>query len=163
MMNFGMETKTTHYRVLVVDDNSTGRDLIEPYIEAAWGNLHHVEVLMTPTLDEALNLLSTSNFAALIIVWKSAIYPAGVFLRNMRGYGIRTPVVIISNLQRGDIRDDIEASGAVFLNRGMLSGVALRDAVSSSLRLINTAQSNPDGVKRRFPFRSKPPPATPPV
>jgi CheY-like chemotaxis protein len=162
-MNTTETSKSHTFRILVVDDSPDAIEFYEPHIEAAWGRLHTIEVERVGSVDDALNRLSVGNYAVLVVSWKNAAFSGGSFLRNLRGYGMRTPTVIVSSLQRGDIRDNVESLGGVFLNKGLLSGIALRDAVASSIRLVNSSQSSSDGVSRRFPFKSKPPRATPPV
>lgn len=162
-MNIDTAPRAHTFRILIVDDDPGGQAYFEPHIDAAWGRLHTVEVDQSPTPEDALNRLSLSSYAVVLVSWKSPAFNGGVFLRNMRGYGMRVPVVVVSNMLRGEIRENIESFGAVLLNRGMMGGIALRDAVASSIRLVNTSQASSDGVSRRFPFKSKPPRAQPPV
>jgi CheY-like chemotaxis protein len=162
-MNVGGINKTKSFRILVVDDDPNGLDFFDPPIQEAWGRLHSIETVQVSTADEALNRLSLESFAVVLVAWKTNAFNGGVFLRNLRGYGMRTPVVIVSSLQRGDIRDNIESFGAVFLNRGLVGGTALRDSVGASMRLISSSQASSDGVSRRFPFKSKPPKSVPPM
>jgi CheY-like chemotaxis protein len=162
-MNIGTTAKAHTFRILIVDDDPEGHTYFEPHVAAAWGNLHTIEIEQARSPEDALNRLSTSSYAVVLVSWKNTAFAGAAFLRNMRGYGMRTPVVVVSSLLRGDIRDNIESFGAVLLNRGMMGGIALRDAVASSIRLVNTSQASTDGVSRRFPFKSKPPRAQPPV
>jgi CheY-like chemotaxis protein len=156
------ETQTKTFSVLLVDADRRSRETTRKSLENAWTSSHALAIEHAEDGGDALNKLSTRTFMLVVLDWKSPAFDGGELLRNMRYYGIRAPVMVISSLQRGDIATDLESLGAVHLNRHMITATTLKDSISSSLRLLARDQSNPAGVARIFPIRSKPPKPTAP-
>jgi CheY-like chemotaxis protein len=126
-------------RVLVVEPNEAERQQIVLCLGAAWPFERELLVEFANDGASALQRLATTRFSIIVLDWKIREMPGGALLRTLRDGGARTPAVILSDLRRHEILDDIEALGAAFVNKAELNSTSLREAIASSLRMLGRA------------------------
>jgi CheY-like chemotaxis protein len=128
--------KASLMRVLVVNESEADRQSMVPQLGQAWP--FESELLIEGAKDstEALEKLSAARFSLIIVDWNVPEMRGGELLRAFRRAGARIPTVIVSDLRRHEIRDDIEALGASFINKAEMDVVNFRDAIASSLRMM---------------------------
>ena len=125
-----------HFAVLVIDDNEADRNLTTIYLNKAWP--FERDLLLDYAADgvEALEKLRLRRFALVVLDWKLPLMDGGEVLRNFRQLGVRTPVVVVSGLQREDIDANLEALGAAFLGKDEMNADTFRARIAESLRLL---------------------------
>jgi CheY-like chemotaxis protein len=130
-------------RVLVIDDSDADRRLTIHHLGEVWPFEREMIVETAADGKEALEKIRKLRLALIVLDWKLPLGGDGEVLRTMRRGGIRVPVIVLSGLQREDIRDDLEALGAAFLNKNDMTPMSLRDAITNSLRLLGVPQPPP--------------------
>ena len=123
-------------RVLVVNENEADRQNLVPHLGQAWPFESELFIDGAKDSKEALEKLASSRFSLIIVDWNVPEMHGGELLRTFRRAGARIPTVIVSDLRRHEILDDIEALGASFLNKAEMDVVNFRDAIASSLRMM---------------------------
>jgi CheY-like chemotaxis protein len=124
------------FAVLVIDDNPADRRLTSLHLDKAWPFEHDLALDYAADGAEAIEKVWQSRYALLVLDWKMPTVGGHEVLRRLREEGIRTPVVIVSDLEWGEIPDDLGALGAAFLNKGQMNSDTLRNAIAQSLRLL---------------------------
>jgi CheY-like chemotaxis protein len=123
-------------RVLVIETNEADRQNIVLHLGAAWPFERELLVEFADDGQSALQKLAAARFSLIVLDWKTPEMLGGELLRTIREGGARTPAVILSDLRRHEILDDIEALGTAFINRAELNSSSLREAIASSLRML---------------------------
>ncbi len=129
--------------VLVIDDNETDRELTVRHLGKAWPFEREMAVDYAADGREALGKMQARRYALVVLDWKLPVMDGGEVLRAMRGNGFRVPVVVISGLQRDEIREDLTALRAVFLNKDDMNPVTFHEAIAESLRLLGFTTAAP--------------------
>jgi len=129
-------TSQPHLPVLVIDDNETDRELTTRYLGKAWPFEREMAVDYAADGREALRKMQAKRYALVILDWKLPVMDGDEVLRAMRGNSVRVPVVVISGLERNQIRDDLPALQASFLNKDAMNATTFPAAIAESLRLL---------------------------
>jgi DNA-binding NarL/FixJ family response regulator len=129
-------TPTQVLRVLVVEADEAVRQDFVLRLGQAWPFESEMLVEFAAEGREALERLATARFSLIVIAWQTAESHSGELLRGLRQAGVRTPAVILSDLPRHQILDDIEALGAALLDKVEMNAINLREAIASSLRML---------------------------
>lgn len=124
------------FRVLVIDDDEADRELTIRQVGKAWPFEHEMIPDCAGSGAEALDKMGTTHYTLVVLDWRLPGMDGGDVLRAMRRKRIRTPVIVVSGMERSHILADIEALGAVFLNKDEMNPVSLHEAVAKSLRLL---------------------------
>jgi CheY-like chemotaxis protein len=130
------ETAPQLFRVLVVNENEANRQSMIPVLGQAWPFERELFIECAANSAEALEKLAAAKFSLIIVDWNVPEMHGGELLRTFRRAGARIPTVIVSDLRRHQILDDIEALGAAFLNKAEMDVVNFRDAIASSMRML---------------------------
>ena len=130
----GKDSEPKGFGVLVVAGSEPERRATVDSLGKAWPFEHEMALDCAAADGEALAKLRAKRFALLVVDWDSSGGDRGQFLQELRRGGVRVPAVVISNLRRDQIMEDIEASGAVFVNKSELDAAILHDAVAESLQ-----------------------------
>ena len=130
------ETPTSLMRVLIVNDNEADRQSLVPHLGQAWPFESELLIDSANNSRDALEKLAAAKFSLIIVDWNVPEMRGGELIRTFRRAGARIPTVIVSDLRRHEILDDIEALGASFLNKAEMDVVNFRDAIASSLRMM---------------------------
>jgi CheY-like chemotaxis protein len=158
------ETQPQALRVLVVDDNEADRQNIEPHLGRAWPFEREMLVEYATDGPEALAKLIAARFSLIIVDWNTTETRGGELLRTFRRAGARIPVVIVSDLRRHQIVDDIEALGAAFLNKAEMDVVNFRDSIASSMRMLGRLNlADTTTIHPKTSLQSAPPGTLPPT
>ena len=134
--NLGSAEGSRHFSVLVIDDNEADQNLTSIYLNKAWPFERDLVLDYAADGVEALEKLRRGQFAVVVLDWKLPLMDGGEVLRNFRQTGMRTPVVVVSGLQREDITEDLEALGAAFLCKDEMNADTFRTKIAHSLRLL---------------------------
>lgn len=131
------------FRVLVIDDNATDREIITRYLGQAWP--FERELILDHAVDgrQALQKIRSARFALIVLDWKLPELGGSEVLRDMRQHGVRIPVVVLSGLRREHIHEDLDSLGAAFLNKDEMNPETFRHAIATSLRLLGLTQASP--------------------
>lgn len=129
-------TATQVLRVLVLDADETVRQDIVLRLGQAWPFESEMLVEFAAEGREALERLAAARFSLIVIDWRTPETLSGEWLRSFRRAGVRTPAVIVTDVHRHQILDDIEALGAALLNKAEMNVVSLREGIASSLRML---------------------------
>ena len=124
------------FRVLVIDDDEADRELTIRQLGKAWPFEHEMIPESANSGAEALNKMGATHYALVVLDWRLPGMDGGDVLRAMRRKRILTPVIVVSGMERSHIPVDVEALGAVFLNKDEMNPVSLHEAVAKSLRLL---------------------------
>jgi CheY-like chemotaxis protein len=128
--------ETTRFPVLIIDDNEDDQLLTATCLGKAWPFEREMQLDYAADGIEALERVRGTRFALIVLDWKMPRMSGGDVLRAMRKNGIRSPVVVLSGLERETIPDDLEALGAAFLNKDRMEPESLREAIAMSLNLL---------------------------
>jgi CheY-like chemotaxis protein len=123
-------------RVLVINNNEADRQTIVPQIGSAWPFERELLVDFAADSREALEKIAATRFSLIVVDWNAPEMHGGELLRTFRRAGTHLPIVIVSDMRRHQIIDDIEALGAAFLNKEEMDVVNFRDAIASSMRML---------------------------
>ena len=126
------------FGVLLVSGSEPERQAAAESLGKAWPFEHEMALDCAGNDAEALEKLRAKRFALIVVDWDAAGGDGVHFLQQVRQTGVRVPAVVISQLRRDQIEADIEASGAVFVNKGELDATILHDAVAESLKHLLT-------------------------
>lgn len=132
----GTSGASRHFTVLVIDDNEADQNLTSIYLNKAWPFERDLVLDYASDGVEALKKLRRGQFALVILDWKLPLMDGGEVLRKFRQMGLRTPVVVVSGLQRAEIAEDLEALGAAFLCKDEMNADSFRAKIAHSLRLL---------------------------
>ena len=129
-------TATRTFRVLVIDDSPSDREIMAVHLGRAWPFERDLAVDGSADGAEALEKMRTTRFALIVLDWRLPGMGGGEVLRFMRKHRVRIPVVVVSGLQRPDIPEDLDALGAAFLNKDEMNPATFHAAIAASLRLL---------------------------
>jgi CheY-like chemotaxis protein len=132
--------KNQAFPVLVIDDNEADRRLTAIYLDQAWPFQRDLAVDFATDGSEVMEKVRHTRFALLVLDWKMPVMGGSEVLRQLRQRGIRTPVVVVSGMEREDIPEDLDQLGAGFVNKEYLNADTLRAAIAHSLRLLGFTQ-----------------------
>jgi CheY-like chemotaxis protein len=120
------------FRVLLVDDSDTDREIVARYLRKAWP--FELEMVLDAAMDgeEALAKAQHNTYTLILLDWRMPCLTGGEVLRTLRHRRVRTPIVVLTSLPRHEIPLDLEPLGAVFLNKDDLSPSTLRHAISAT-------------------------------
>jgi CheY-like chemotaxis protein len=138
-----METKPSTLPVLVIDDDETDREIIIRHLGRAWPFEREMAVATAADGREAVEKIHATRFALIVLDWKLPVMDGGEVLRDIRKHNVRTPVVILSGLERHQITDDLPALSAAFLNKDEMTPATFRAAIAESLRLLGVTAPAP--------------------
>jgi CheY-like chemotaxis protein len=127
------------FRVLIIDDSEIDREIIIRHIRHAWP----FEALAWESAadgHEAMSKLAQGSFTVVILKWQLPKLHGVNVLRKLRADGVDTPVIVVSELERGEIADDLESLGAAFLTKENINPTTLRDAMAISARWLTNGQ-----------------------
>jgi len=145
----GAEVERRHgnqpFRVLVIDDNEIDQEIIVHHIRHAWPYEYDLAWESAADGDEALTKLAQTSFAMIVLDWRLPKLHGADVLQRLRASGVGIPVIVVSGLDREEIADDLEAWGAAFLNKEVITPATLRDALAVSARWLTkqNAESPP--------------------
>jgi DNA-binding response OmpR family regulator len=120
--------------VLVVAGSEAERQAAVASLGQAWPFKNEMALDCAATDVEALEKLRAKRFALVVVDWDATGGNGGQILQGMKRSQIRVPALVISQLRRDQIEAEIEALGAVFVNKGELDAAILHDAVAESLQ-----------------------------
>ena len=132
--------KNLAFPVLVIDDYEADRRLTSIYLDQAWPFQRDLAVDFATDGSEVMEKVHQTRFALLVLDWKMPVMGGNEVLRQLRQRGIRTPVVVVSGLDRTEIQEDLDQLGAGYVNKEQLNADTLRSAIAHSLRLLGFAQ-----------------------
>jgi CheY-like chemotaxis protein len=151
-------------RVLVVNENEADRQNMVSLIGQAWPFESELIVEHASHSQAALEKLVAAKFSLIVVDWSVPETRGGELLRSFRRAGARIPTVIVSDLRRHEILDDIEALGASFLNKAEMDVVNFRDAIASSLRMMGRLNlADTTSIRPKTSLVSAPPAAPRPT
>jgi CheY-like chemotaxis protein len=119
-----------NFRVLIVDDSESDTELAAAQLGAGCPVDHAADGV------EALDKLRDGQFTLLILDWQMPRMGGAEVLRHVRKSGSRIAVVILSGLDRQEIAENLDALGAVYLNKNQMSADTLQKAISLAARLL---------------------------
>ncbi|MBN1239207.1 MAG: EAL domain-containing protein, partial [Gammaproteobacteria bacterium] len=124
-------------RVLVLDDDHDDAFLIEEAFDEVCGRKYAVSVFHTP--NEALEVLKTQSFDAILCDYRLGAISGIDFLKAVRKMRIDTPVLLLTGMQSDAVDQEALAAGAAdFIAKTELSGIvvdrAVRYAVANAAR-----------------------------
>ena len=120
--------------VLVIDDNPGDQELATIYLSKAWPFDSEMTVETAVDGIEALEKMRTKKFCLIMLDWRLPRGGSGHVLREMRHNGVLIPVVVMTGLERDQLPDDLEKSGAAYLCKDNLNASTLYCAISDALR-----------------------------
>jgi two-component system chemotaxis response regulator CheY len=129
------------FRVLVVDDSEIDREIIIRHIRSAWP----FEALAWESAVDghgAMSKLAQESFSVVVLKWQLPTLHGVNVLRKLRADGVSTPVIVVSDLERGEIDDDLESLGAAYLTKENIDPTTLRDAMAISARWLTNRQEH---------------------
>ena len=143
----GTQHGSQSFRVLVIDDNETDREIIIRNMRRAWPFEYELAWESAADGNEAMTKLAKGSFSMIVLGWQPPKLRGMDVLRKLRASRVNIPVIVVAGLDRGEIADDLESLGAAFLNKEGVNPTALRDAVAASARWL--AEGPADRRKRR--------------
>ena len=132
----GLPRERRPFRVLVIGDNGTGREIIIRNIRRAWPFEYQLEWENAADGDEAMMRLTQDTFTLVIFDWQMPGEGGMRDLRKLRAGRGDIPMIVISEANGGDIAEDLESLGAAFIPRESISPTTLRDAAATSARWL---------------------------
>ena len=137
------------FSVLVIDDSEADRRLTSIYLDQAWPFQRDLAVDFATDGSEVWDKVHRTRFALLVLDWKMPVMGGGEVLRQLRQRGVRTPVVVVSGLERTEIQEDLDQLGAGYVHKEQLNADTLRAAIAQSLQLLGFVQA-PPGTEHRL-------------
>jgi CheY-like chemotaxis protein len=125
-----------YFDVLIVDDNLIDRELDREQLKSAWPFEVPFAADFAANGEEAIEKISRRPFVLVLLDWSLPRANGGQVLRSIRQAGYRTPVVVVSSMNQEAIGENLERLGAAFLNKNKMNTESLREAILSSLRLL---------------------------
>lgn len=124
------------FRVLLVDDCDTDREIAARYLRKAWPFELQIALDSVASGEEALAKAARQAYTLILLDWRMPRLTGGDVLRALRANRVQTPVVVLTSLPRQDVRAELEQFGAAFLNKDDLSPTTLRQAISATTGLV---------------------------
>ena len=104
------------------------------YLSKAWPFDSEMAVETAADGIEALEKMREKKFCLIMLDWRLPRGGSGHVLREMRHNGVLIPVVVMTGLERDQIPDNLEKSGAAYLNKDNLNASTLYCAIADALR-----------------------------
>ena len=122
-----------------LDDSEIDREIIIRHIRHAWP-FETLAWESAADVPEAMSKLAQGSFTVVVLKWQLPKLHGADMLRKLRADGVDTPVIIVSDLERAEIADDLELLGAAFLTKESINPTALRNAMAISARWLADGQ-----------------------
>jgi CheY-like chemotaxis protein len=136
-----------YFHALVADDDDDDRMLTIRQLGAAWPVAEGLTVECAADGVEALEKISHGQHALVVLDWDMPEQDGEAVLKAIRANGLRVPVVVVSGQRRENIRSDLTALAATFVNKNELDADRFRSAIQDSLQL--QAVQSPTGSKSK--------------
>lgn len=133
-----MQSATTRsLRVLIVDDSQSDTELAAAQLGTTCPLGRNMAVDRAADGVEALAKLNAGQFTLLILDWQMPRMGGAEVLRHVRNSGKRTAVVVLSGLDREEIKENLEALAAVYLNKNQMDRAKFHEAIALAQRLLS--------------------------
>lgn len=126
---------SSHFRVLVADDDENDRRLTIWHLGKAWPAERNMLVECAEDGAEALEKIRSNKYGLVVLDWDMPHRDGREVLRALREEGLRVPVVVVSGHPREHIAPDLEAMSATFVNKEGLDACSFGSAIAASMQL----------------------------
>jgi CheY-like chemotaxis protein len=133
------------YRVLVVDDNWADRTWVLLQLSDISPLSQNLIVECTADGQATFDVALKQELALIILDWCLPGLSGAQVLHGLRENGVWAPVVVISDLEREDIEEDLDQLGAAFLNKARLQPDSLLAAIKTAFDLQKEPAAIPMG------------------
>jgi len=120
-------------RILLVEDSEIDRDLVRRLLTVMWPHRDELQIDFATEGYGALDMLHDNSYAMLLLDWRLPGMDGGHLLAALARTGIRVPVVVLTCLERSELKVNIEEYGAVFLHKDNLNIGNLHQAIATAL------------------------------
>ncbi len=128
-------TRTWH--ALIVDDSDSDTELAAVHLQRAHPGDSTLTVVRAADGEAALAKLDQEHFTLLILDWQMPRIGGAEVLRHLRNSGSHTAVVVLSGLNRNEIKENLESLAAVYLNKNEMNTETLQSAIALALKLLD--------------------------